>query len=140
MKSKLFYFTLVLMVGIVACQNQTVDDNPNTHGTGTTINGKWKITLFQEDEKNETYHFTGFTFDFKTDGTVIATKGSTIVTGKHYEGIDDSKVKYILDYGSVSPFDELNEDWEIIEQTATKLHLYHKSGGNGGVDDLIFEK
>jgi hypothetical protein len=140
MKSKFFYFALLLLAGMVGCQNQSVDDNPNTTGTSTTISGKWKITLYKEDNKDETNHFTGYTFDFNTDGTVVATKGSISVTGKHYDGVDDSKVKYILDFGSTSPLDELNEDWEIIEQSATKLHLYHKSGGNGGTDDLIFEK
>jgi hypothetical protein len=38
------------------------------------------------------------------------------------------------------PFDELNDDWHIIEETSTKIRLQDVSGGSGGTDLLTFEK
>ncbi|MEZ4988540.1 MAG: hypothetical protein R2795_26535 [Saprospiraceae bacterium] len=37
-------------------------------------------------------------------------------------------------------FEELNEDWEIISQSDTRIELVHVSGGNGGTDYLTFER
>ncbi len=139
LKAHSYLFAMLLTASMMSCQKASSDDTPNPSGP-VSILGKWKITLFQEDEKNETSNFAGYTFDFIDDGTIIAVKGSITISGKHYKGNDDSKVKYIIDFGNASPLNELNEDWEIIEQSASKIHLLHVSGGNGGIDDLVFEK
>jgi hypothetical protein len=139
LKANIYFYALLFAASFIGCQKSPSSDNTTPGGT-VTISGKWKITLFQEDEKNETAHFTGYTFDFKDNGTIVAVKGSTSLTGKHYEGLDDSKLKYIIDFGTTSPLNELNEDWEILTQSTTKFQLKHVSGGNGGIDNLVFEK
>jgi len=37
-------------------------------------------------------------------------------------------------------FEDLNDDWDFISQSATKVELIDVSGGNGGTDYLTFEK
>jgi len=38
------------------------------------------------------------------------------------------------------PFDELNDDWHILNETSTKIQLEDVSGGSGEIDLLTFEK
>ena len=37
-------------------------------------------------------------------------------------------------------FEELNDDWDVVSQSATKIELIDVSGGNGGTDYLTFER
>ncbi|MEZ5069461.1 MAG: hypothetical protein R2751_00485 [Bacteroidales bacterium] len=37
-------------------------------------------------------------------------------------------------------FEDLNDDWEILSHSATKIELVDVSGGNGGTDYLTFTK
>jgi hypothetical protein len=117
------------------------DDSADVSGVIKTLEkGEWIITQFLDDDKDELYHFAGYSFTF-SNGVVTASKpGSGSVTGTYKEGSDDSKPKFIIDFGSTEPFDELNEDWEILEKSSSKIRLTHVSGGNGGTDHLTFEK
>lgn len=101
--------------------------------------GTWKITLFSDSGNDELYHFSGFSFTFN-NGNITAVKNSTSITGSYTEGNDDNKTKLIINFGSNVPFDELNDDWNIIESTTNKIRLEDISGGNGGTDLLTFEK
>jgi len=46
----------------------------------------------------------------------------------------------VLNFGNTIPFNELNDDWEILEESATKIRMQDVSGGSGGTDLLTFEK
>ncbi|MBP6334523.1 MAG: hypothetical protein KA444_03550 [Bacteroidia bacterium] len=106
----------------------------------TLPQGQWKITYFNDSGNDETAHFTGYSFQFNSNGTVTATKGSTIVNGTWSDGNDNSTPKLVLNFGTTVKFDELNEDWHITQQSSTMIKLEHVSGGNGGTDLLYFEK
>ncbi|MBE0636954.1 MAG: hypothetical protein IH598_00365 [Bacteroidales bacterium] len=102
-------------------------------------NGNWRITTYNDSGTDETYHFTDYIFTFN-NGTMTATKGSSVVTGSYANGTDDSQKKFILNFGTTSPFDELNDDWHVIEEASAKIRLEDVSVGNGGTDLLTFEK
>ncbi len=140
MKKKLLIVPVLFTVFLFAtsCTN---DDLPKSSDVIKNIQtGEWIISLYKDDGKDETYHFTGYSFVFN-NGVITATRPSaSAITGSYAKGTDDSKPKLILDFGSTSPFDELNEDWVILEETSVKIRLEDISGGNGGTDHLTFEK
>lgn len=37
-------------------------------------------------------------------------------------------------------FEDLNDDWDLISRSDSKIELFDVSGGNGGTDYLTFEK
>lgn len=113
---------------------------PSTKQTLSHIeDGTWKITVFNDSGKDEMYHFHDYIFSFS--GGVISVTGSVnSISGSYSISDSGSKVKLIMSFGALSPFDELNDDWNVLESTTEKIRLEDVSGGNGGTDLLTFEK
>ena len=112
----------------------------------SVIEGSWKVTRFEEDGEDETYYFSDYMFDFKDGGTVTATSSNNTVSGtwsvQEDNSNDDSSsdVDFVLSFPATNNFDELSDDWDIDEQSDSKLELKDVSGGDGSVDRLTFEK
>ena len=138
MKNIIMLILLFVIVtsSITSCKK---DDTSSEAVVNSLQDGTWRITEYKDDMVDELYYFTGYSFVF-SNGTVTATKNSLSVTGTYSKGTDDTYPVLILDFGTTSPFDELNDDWHILEQTSTKIRLEDVSGGNGGTDILTFEK
>ena len=138
MKNKLY---LSLIIGALAFVSCNKDDDSNTSSNVINIiqQGSWKITLYNDNGVDELYYFTGYSFTF-SNGTATASKNSISVVGTYSSGVDDSQNKLYLDFAANVPFNEITNDWHIIEETSTKIRLEDVSGGNGGTDYLTFEK
>jgi hypothetical protein len=98
--------------------------------------GVWYVTYFFDDY-DETNSFNGNEFSFALDHTAQAVNGGTTTNGT-WNFIDGSTPKLDLFFGLVSPYDELDEDWEILEATTDIIRLKHISGSNGSVDLITF--
>lgn len=133
----LFTLFMGLVIGVSSCS-----DNSITNGnTASTIqNGTWRITYYYDTDHEETSSFSGYNFTFASTGVVTATNGTTTVNGTWSTGNDDSQVKLILDFTGNAQFEELDDDWHVIELTDVKIRLEDVSGGGGGTDYLTFEK
>jgi len=156
--------TLIVALALitVACSKdesdtQEITNNSNSAQQVTTLmtqTGSWKITYFWDTDKDETSNFSGYVFSFNSDGSLVAVKGSTTVSGS-WSVLDDSNNSSSDDDGgstddddfniffsvpTTSDFDDLIDDWDIISVSATKIELTDVSGGNGGTDFLTFEK
>ncbi len=115
------------------------DDSTSITTASIITSGTWRITLYNDSGNDELSQYAGYTFTF-TNGNVSAVKNSNTVTGTYSTRTDDSKKKLVLDFGAIVPFDELNDDWHIVEETSTKIRCQDVSGGNGGTDLVTFEK
>lgn len=143
MKKSLYSIAIIasIILFVISCSKDDNSLNPSSESTSEFLKtGKWKITLLNDDGKDETYHFVGYEFTFESNNKVVATKNTSTVEGTWSTVLDDSKHKLVLNFGEVEPFDELNDDWDIIENSANKIKLRDVSGGNGGTDLLTFEK
>tara|TARA_R110002049_G_scaffold88627_8_gene223513 strand:+ start:5515 stop:6576 length:1062 start_codon:yes stop_codon:yes gene_type:complete len=104
-------------------------------------NGNWIIDEFVISDVGQTDNFTGYVFTFLDDGTVNTSNGSQNIGGTF--SIDDSNpnnVLVILDFGSVMPFNDLNNPWNITESEFGTLALEIGSEANGDLRILVFEK
>ncbi len=45
----------------------------------------------------------------------------------------------LLNFNGV-PFDEFNDEWDVLMVSETRVELQDVSGGGGGTDILVFEK
>ncbi len=99
--------------------------------------GTWKVTLYEEDGVNETSDYSAYVFSFKTDGSIVATLSSTSISGTWATDKDDDHVDFTLNLPV--PLDGLSDDWEIQNNSSTKLELKDISG-DGTLEYLTFEK
>jgi hypothetical protein len=137
----LFCTVLVLLSLTPSCKkDDNSTSNTNSNLSSTIQQGTWKVTSYIDSGTDETNHYTGYAFQFNSNGTVVATKTGSTVNGTWSNGTDDSQVKLYLDFGATNPFDELNDDWDVLEQSSTIIKLQDVSGGGSGTDYLTFEK
>jgi len=108
--------------------------------------GSWIITLYSDSGVDETQHFSSYEFTFGSDGVVSASDGTNEYQGtwdiSSEMGDDDSidDVHFNLYFNLMNDFEDLNDDWEILANTASKIELVDISGGDGDTDYLTFEK
>ena len=163
MKSNnLLYTLMVFALLFISCSSDNSDD-VNAANIMADIQeisdlvstGTWTITNFVDSGSDETANFTGYGFSFNSDGNLVADNGSNTVNGtwsvtddsgsvdsNDDSSIDDSSddIDFNIFFASPSNFNELSEDWDIVSRTDSRIELIHVSGGNGGTDNLTFEK
>ncbi len=145
MKNLLLFLTVsISFLTLTAC-TKVNDDDLNTVPTPTNVTqtvqtGDWRVTYYWDTDHDATSYFSNYTFSFMADGSLTATYGSTTMTGTWSAGTDDSQTKLYLSFLVSEIFQEISEDWHVIERTSTKIRLEDVSGGNGGTDYLTFEK
>lgn len=138
-----------------ACSSDDDDVKDNSQQISQIENivesGNWRITNFIDSGKNETSDFTGYDFLFNSDGSLIATNGTNTIDGtwsitddssssSSSSSDDDIDFNIFFPVPDTNDFEDLNDDWDIISSTSTKIELIDMSGGNGGTDNLTFEK
>lgn len=123
---------LAALVGFSACSKE------NQETLDIIQSGSWRVTSFVDDSVDETSHFTGYVFNF-SNGTVTATKDGSSKTGTYSSGKDNGKEEFVINFGTTSPWDELTDDWHVIEKTETKLRL-EDSDDDGETEVVIFER
>jgi hypothetical protein len=152
-------FLLMLSFSLMSSMCSTDDDDGSTNNNSQQIaeiestaqSGAWRITNFNDSGQNETSDFNGYEFTFNTDGSLVATNGSNTITGTwsvtdDSNSNDDSSSNDDIDFNIFFPvpessdFEDLNDDWDIVSTSSTKIELIDVSGGNGGTDTLTFEK
>ncbi len=131
MKNYILFFVIVFALS--SCEEDKIDNNDKSKPAGN-----WKITLYQNDLKNETDKFNGYTFAFEDNNVINASKGSLKNSGTWLFGDDDSKPKFIMTFTSGKPLSELNEDWRVLTRTKSLMSFEHTSGNND-VDLLTLE-
>ena len=146
---KIAIFTCLLsFLTIVSCdKNDDNSNNPTQIEVQTNVqSGTWSITKFIDSGVEETNHFTGYTFTFNSSGAVNASNGTNSYDGtwsvtqstSDDDGQDD--LDFNINFNLTNDFEDLNDDWDVIAQSSTKIELIDISGGNGGTDYLTFEK
>ncbi|MBV7268819.1 hypothetical protein KCG49_06435 [Winogradskyella sp. WHY3] len=139
------------------CSSDDDDGSPNNNSQqiaeieSTAQSGTWRITNFNDSGENETSDFNGYDFTFNSDGSLVATNGSNTITGTwsvtdDSNSSDDSSSDDDIDFNIFFPvpddndFEDLNDDWDVVTTTSTRIELIDISGGNGGTDMLTFER
>ena len=132
------------------CSNDDDSPTPSVNNPSDVINivnnGTWRITYYYDTDQEETSNFNGYNFTFGANNVLTATNGTNNYTGTwsvtDSNSNDDSPsdLDFNIAFSSPAQFEELTDDWEIIEKSATVVKLKDVSGGNGGTDFLTFTK
>jgi hypothetical protein len=139
-KSMLFIFLLA-----IACSEDPANTAKKTV-IDTVTGGTWSITYYFDSDTDETSDYAGYNFTFDDSDVLTAANGVNTYPGtwsvtdsnSNDDSMDD--LHFIIDFATPDLFEELSDDWEIMEITDTKIELIDVSGGGGGTDYLTFEK
>ncbi len=151
-KSAILVFALVA----VSCSSDS-DDAPLDPAqsvqavTDIAVSGSWIISSYVDSGSDETSDYSGFSFTFNADGSLVAVNGTTTITGSWSVTSDDSSdddddydstddVDFNIFFSAPPNFEELSDDWDIVSRSSTRIELIDISGGNGDTDTLVFEK
>jgi len=150
-----FICTLLIFLLITSCSS---NDDSNSDNISQQIiqieniveSGTWRITNFNDSGQDETSDFAGYDFTFNVDGTLLATNGTNTLNGTWSitddSSDDDSSSSDDIDFNiffpvpDINDFEDLNDDWDIVSTSSTKIELIDISGGNGDTDLLTLEK
>ena len=157
MKFNSSLFSMLLAIVLLSSCEST-DDAPRdgsqadaTELRSAAQSGQWQVTYYFDDT-DETSDYVGYVFTFSSDGTVVAEKDGTQVTGTWSvtvdvsDSMDDSPdddsddVDFNISFAAPADFAELTDDWDIMEYSDVLIRLIDISGGDGGTDYLTFEK
>lgn len=154
---KLIKLSLVLMALslFIACDKD--DDNDVMQQQFSTADvtalssitnvGTWRVSSFIEDGDNITSVFSGFSFTFNDDGTLVVDNGTLTLNGTWQITYDDDRddvefeVSISTSMGDLDEdFDELSEDWYIITYSDTRIQLSEDDDDDDDDDILILER
>lgn len=118
---------------------RTPTSTGNTNLTNILTDGQWFVASYFEDSDDQTANYNGYQLDFDNNGTVVATNGSNPNNGTW--AVQSSGNVLVLDFGTSTPFSELNDDdWDVLSVTTTEVIIQDVSGGGGGTDTLTLQK
>jgi len=142
---------IAMSIGIISFTSCTKEDDPPGDDILNQIqsdvqNGTWRIASFIDSGEDETHHFAGFNFAFNGSGVLNASNGTITYDGtwsiSDSNSGDDSQdeIDFNIYFNLSNEFEDLNDDWDLVSRSDTKIELFDVSGGNGGTDYLTFEK
>jgi hypothetical protein len=158
---KTFYLAALLILSNTLLFTSCSDDDATSTDISQQIaaiennatSGDWVVTNYNDSGVDETSDFSGYVFRFDTNGTLTATSTANTITGNwsvtddsnssdddSSSDSDDIDFNIFFSVPDSSNFADLNDDWDVVSITATRLELIDISGGDGSTDRLLFEK
>jgi len=118
----------------------TICEDDNTYLEQVLLDGQWLVAQYLDNGIDETQDYIGYVIEFYNNGNVTATYGGNVLYGSWDVTGNTQDLNLVLDFGTEIPFDEFNDDWDVLDVQADRVELEDISGGGGGTDTLVFEK
>lgn len=138
---------IILLAIVVFASCSSEDDSGNANSSefqqiNTTLpQGEWMVSKLIDGNSDHTANFESFVFNFNEDGTVIATNDLFSESGTWvYDNASSDMEELVLQFSEITPFDEINDDWEIVSVSNAKIELSDISGGDGDIELLTLTK
>ncbi len=113
MKKKVIVSLLLLSILSNSCKKYIQQQEQNALVSMIT-NGSWIVTRYIENGSDITTSFSGYSFQFKTDGTVTGVNGGSTVNGT-WAGDINAKTITSNFPSATNPIDKLNAVWKITD-------------------------
>ena len=136
---KKIFFLPLLAILFASCSNSETTSDPVADlstKTNMVIQSAWKVTQYIDSGIDETSDFSGYSFTFNTDGSLIAVSAGTtytgswaLVTGSNSpddsgnSGSDDNLDKLTITISGNKRMDDLSHKWLVEKITASEIWL-----------------
>lgn len=146
MKKNLKFLAMLFFI-IASTLSCSKDEKTTANGiTAAQVNtqiveGTWGVSLYNKAGIDQTSDFSGYTFDFNADGSLVVT-GPAKKIGTWNSSADVGKVKIPIAFETETdgPFESISDDWIVLTATDIMIELKHVSGEDESTDLLTFEK
>ena len=113
----------------------TFERQPNDGGSNSDLNafiedlttGVWYVNSYLDDQvDDETCDYAGFGFEFGVNGTVVAQSDSRTVNGLWTTQTSGDDIDLVLNFdyeGEDDPFEDLNDDWDVLSFNENFIEL-----------------
>jgi len=121
------FYKIIFLLTAFSCVNKNNDIAP-TGSSQKIYEGTWKVSYFEERGKIETSKFKDYLLNFKNDGTLALSNSSIVNNGtwainSNSDDNSNSSNKLVILISGNDIADQLQDDWIIIEQTSSFIHL-----------------
>lgn len=126
--NKRFFIPVICALVLSGCShpdsNNVTPAANNTQQNNIVTTGKWVVSYYYDNDKDETSDYTGYTFEFGSDNTITATKNGQSTTGTWSRKTDDNLPRFVIALNtSDKELSELNDDWVIDAETENQMKL-----------------
>lgn len=146
----------VLLITLILFATSSCDDDNSINNstdiseelTNIVSGNNWIITKMTDSDDDYTNDFAGYIFTFNNDGSVIADNSTNSYTGTwrienddKYDDSNDSDddTEFTITFNMTNYFTELNEDWDILSYSSSKIELIDESDDDED-EYLTFER
>lgn len=143
MKKLLNIFLASTVIAFASCSKDDDDNSPDGPSAAVAASlkeGTWRVTSYSANGTDKTTDFTAYVFTFAPAGTVLASNGVFNAGGKWKTQRDDGKHELDLEFTTPAIFLQLDEDWEIVTQSATEVSLKDVNDAGTETDLLVLTK
>lgn len=112
-------------------------NNEQTQNLQTIItNGSWFVSLFLDDDDDDTSEYQNLSFVFNSNGSIQVTNAQSNVQTGNWSAYVNShgELKLVLDFQDDDLLDEIEDNWDVLEFSENEIKL--KDEGN----QLNFQK
>lgn len=120
--------------------NDHNDDDTDDTGLVTVLtSGVWKITSFV-NETDQTAAYKDLSFTFNPNQTAVSNDGTNIINGSWESYGDNGLLELYLNFGEQHPFDEISDEWQVVDYSNTSIELKYVEEDDGSVKTLELKK
>lgn len=113
MKNPLLCLLIFVSLFVLSCSKDT---------STILVGAKWKVSYYYENNSDKTSKFSGYTFEFTSNGAYKATLGDgTTYNGSWLEDVSNSKL--IFTGPNSAALDKFNNSWIIISKSSSEIKL-----------------
>lgn len=106
--------------------------------------GEFRVTQFIDvngDDETDDYENFVFTFNSNNTISIVNTTSGDTFTADWQAEIDDDELVFELDLEDLEEFEDLDEDWIVLDfANPDQIELRYEDGDDGGESFLTFEK
>ncbi|MEI7802451.1 MAG: hypothetical protein WCI97_07405 [Bacteroidota bacterium] len=84
-----------------------------------TISGSWRVSYYYKANVDRTNDFSGYSFMFNTDSSLVASLSSISESGTW--SYSSSTLQFVITIGTVPPLTEISKNWLLILKSDNEL-------------------
>lgn len=132
--------SLIVLFALIACVSSCkkyVQQQEENALIQIVTNGVWYVQQYLQDSTDITGSFSGYNFQFRTDGTVTGTKNGASITGTWVADISNRTITSVFPAGS-AVLNELDGVWKITDSAAD--YVVANTSANSHTNNLRLKK